>query len=77
MARKESCMGEIVRVGAIGKNPAIDKINQLNEVDMKNYAVSKMEAILLNGNLPDQAYGISTSIDFSKVNWEGRGHGAR
>lgn len=70
-------MSEIVRVGAIGKNPAIDKINQLNEVDIKNYAVSKMEEIILNGNLPDHEYRKSIPIDFSKVIWEGNGHGTR
>ena len=70
-------MSEIVRVGAIGKNPAIDKINKLDEVDIKNYAVNKMEKILLNDSFLNQEYRKSIPINLSKVNWEGSGHGAK
>jgi len=34
-------MSESVKIGGIGKNPAIDKINNLNSIDIKNYAVKK------------------------------------
>ena len=29
-------MSESVKIGGIGKNPAIDRINQLNAMDIKN-----------------------------------------
>lgn len=68
-------MSESVRVGGIGKNPAIDKINQLNAIDVKNYAVKKMEALLL----ADEAESLNSirqiSIDLSGADWEGKGHG--
>lgn len=34
-------MSESIKIGGIGKNPAIDKINNLNSIDVKNYAVKK------------------------------------
>ena len=34
-------MSESVKIGGIGKNPAIDRINSLNSIDIKNYAVKK------------------------------------
>lgn len=68
-------MSESVRVGGIGKNPAIDKINQLNAIDVKNYAVKKMEDLLLE----DEAESLNSirqiSIDLSGADWEGKGHG--
>lgn len=68
-------MSESVKVGGIGKNPAIDKINQLNAIDVKNYAVKKMEALLL----ADEAESLNSIkqifIDLSGADWEGKGHG--
>lgn len=68
-------MSESVKVGGIGKNPAIDKINQLNVVDVKNYAVQKMEALLL-ADEAEKLSGIKqVSIDLSGADWEGKAHG--
>lgn len=41
-------MSESVKVGGIGKNPAIDKINQMNAIDVKNYAAKRMEELILD-----------------------------
>lgn len=68
-------MSESVKVGGIGKNPAIDKINQLNAIDVKNYAVKKMEALLLVENADNLNSIKQISIDLSGADWEGKGHG--
>lgn len=68
-------MSEIVRIGGVGKNPAIDKIHKLNEVDIKNYAVRKMEEVLLSNSIEEQEYGRNVPIDFSKADWEGTYYG--
>lgn len=68
-------MSEIVRIGGVGKNPAIDKIHKLNEVDVKNYAVRKIEEVLLGNNMEKQEYGRNVPIDFSKTDWEGTHYG--
>lgn len=68
-------MSESVRIGGIGKNPAIDKINRLNEVDIKRYAVEKMEELLLDGGGKGLVYDIEVPIDFSKAVWEEKEHG--
>lgn len=69
-------MSESVRIGGIGKNPAIDKINSLNAVDVKNYTVNKMERLLLKKDLFKYKEGVmDVPIDFSKVNWKGESHG--
>lgn len=36
-------MGESIKVGGIGKNPAIEKINKINEMDDHMQAVSLLE----------------------------------
>lgn len=41
-------MSESVKIGGIGKNPAIDKINQMNAIDVKNYAAKRMEELILD-----------------------------
>lgn len=64
-------MSESVRIGGIGKNPAIDKINRLNSIDIKNYAVNKMEQLLMEGDAVDDIVRIrEVPINFDKVNWE-------
>ncbi len=66
-------MSERVKVGGIGKNPAIDKINRLNKIDVQNYAVDKMEQLLASGNSSkDKVYTKNVPIDFSKAIWRGR-----
>lgn len=70
-------MSESVRIGGIGKNPAIDRVNSLNAADVKKRAVSKMEQILLMEQLSDDMkYAKKVFIDFSKVNWRGKTHGS-
>lgn len=39
-------MSESVKIGGIRKNPAIDKINRLDSMDVKNMAKNKMEKLL-------------------------------
>ena len=68
-------MSESVKVGGIGKNPAIDKINQLNAIDVKTYAVKKMEDLLLVENADKLNSIKQISIDLSGADWEGKGHG--
>ncbi len=64
-------MSESVKIGGIGKNPAIDKINGLNAIDIKNYAVNKMEEMLLNTKPDEAVFDRTVPIDFSRANWEG------
>ena len=53
-------MSESVKIGGIGKNPAIDKINRLNG----------MEQLLASGKSSmDRAYTKDVPIDFSKAVW--------
>lgn len=68
-------MSESVRVGGIGKNPAIDKINKLNAIDVKNYAVKKMEDLLLVDNADKLNRIKQISIDLSGADWEGKDNG--
>lgn len=69
-------MSESVRIGGIGKNPAIDKINRLNSVDIKNYAVNKMEQLLTESESVEDIMRIrEVPINFDKVNWEGETNG--
>ncbi|MBQ6887083.1 MAG: hypothetical protein IJN54_06185 [Lachnospiraceae bacterium] len=71
-------MSESVKIGGIGKNPAIDKINSLNSIDVKNYAVNKMEQLLLSEDFSEKReYKKAVSIDFSKANWKGESHGIK
>lgn len=68
-------MSESVRVGGIGKNPAIDKINKLNAIDVKNYAVKKMEDLLLVEKAEKLNSIKQISIDLSGAYWEGKDNG--
>lgn len=68
-------MSESVRSGGVGKNPAIDKINKINAVDIRKYAVEKMEELLLDDKPKGQAYGREVPIDFSRAVWEEKEHG--
>lgn len=69
-------MSESVKIGGIGKNPAIDKINRINSIDIKNYAVKKMEQLLMEGDSVDDIVRIrEVPINFDKVNWEREANG--
>lgn len=66
-------MSESVKIGGIGKNPAIDKINSLNSIDVKNYAVKKMEQLLLTEDFKENITDINIAqVDFSKADWKGK-----
>lgn len=65
-------MSESVTIGGIGKNPAIDKIDNLNSMDVKMYAVKKMEqTLILGGDVQSETYMRQVPIDFGRVNWKG------
>ena len=71
-------MSESVKIGGIGKNPAIDKINSLNTMDIKNYAAKKMEQLMLTEDRShNAAYTKKVSIDFSKADWKGGSNGGK
>lgn len=70
-------MSESVKIGGIGKNPAIDKINRLNAVDVKNYAVERMTELLLTVEQESEENGRKIPIDFSRADWEGKKNGSR
>lgn len=73
--KRRLTMSESVKVGGIGKNPAIDKINKLNAIDVKNYAVQKMAELLL-ADEAEKLSGIRQApIDLSGADWEGKAHG--
>lgn len=70
-------MSESVKIGGIGKNPAIDKINQLNAADVKRYATEKMAELLLTVEKENEENGRKVPIDFSRADWEGKRNGSR
>lgn len=69
-------MSESVKIGGIGKNPAIDKINKLNQTDVKSYAVKKMEELLLVKNSGEESKK-NVPIDFSRADWKGKKNGRK
>lgn len=66
-------MSESVKVGGIGKNPAIDRINDLSSADVKDAAKTRLEQLILavEGDYND-IYRRQVPLDFSKVNWKGK-----
>lgn len=70
-------MSESVKIGGIGKNPAIDKINRLNSIDVKNYAANRMEELLFISDLEERANYKEVPIDFGKAVWEGKQDGKK
>lgn len=66
-------MSESVKVGGIGKNPAIDKINDLSSMDVKNIAKRRMEQLILTEESAySDVYKRQIPLDFSKANWKGK-----
>ncbi len=64
-------MSESVRIGGIGKNPAIDKINSLNAIDIKNFARNRMLQIVLSGDYDSSiVYGKRIPLHLDQVEWE-------
>jgi len=71
-----SSMSERVKIGGIGKNPAIDKINSLKAIDIKGYAVRRMEQALQDGHAgSSMAYKKEISVSLERVEWEGKPDG--
>lgn len=69
-------MSESVKIGGIGKNPAIDKINSLNAMDVKNQAVRRMEQVLLGGTAAEsREYTREVPVDFVNADWKGERNG--
>lgn len=65
-------MSESVKIGGIGKNPAIDRINSLNMVDVKKQAVKRMEQLLLATDAAEGGrYTKTVPVDFSGADWKG------
>lgn len=66
-------MSESVKIGGIGKNPAIDKISSIGETDVKNSAVRKMEQEFLVRDVPvkeffgEKAYEKAKKINIRKI----------
>jgi hypothetical protein len=70
-------MSETVKTGGSGRNPAIDKIQQLNRMEIKERAVQKMEEALLGGSEAQRVYSVEVPIDYSRGGWKGSGYGNR
>lgn len=66
-------MSESVKIGGIGKNPAIDRINSVNSTDIKDFAAKKLESLILGIEVGEnEIYKRNIPIDFSKINWKGK-----
>ena len=65
-----------VKIGGIGKNPAIDKINSLKAIDIKNHAVRRMEQAVQDGHAGSgMAYRKEIPVSLERVEWEGKPDG--
>ena len=47
---EDKSVSESVKIGGIGKNPAVDKINSLQAIDIKGCAVRRMQEAVQGGN---------------------------
>lgn len=66
-------MSESFRNGGIRKNPAIDKINSLSLIEVKNCAKERMERLLLaEESLQSEIYARQVPINFNKASWKGK-----
>ena len=65
-------MSQRVKIGGVRKNPAIDKINRLEAIDVKNYIVGKMEQLLIKDIAQQEQWRDVTELplDFSKAAWK-------
>ena len=67
-------MSESVKIGGIGKNPAIDQIQQLNAIDVGSYAVKRMQELLLQSELSgEEDRDRKRAVDFGRVHWKRTG----
>ncbi len=67
-------MSESVKVGGIGKNPAIEKVHRLAGKGMKNIIVKKMEEHMLR-EYSDSFKKYVVPINLKKGDWKGIAHG--
>lgn len=64
-------MSESVKIGGIRKNPAIDRINNMNSTEVKKSAKKKMEQLLLAEEVvQSETFTRPVPIDFSKAQWK-------
>ncbi len=64
-------MSEVVKIGGIRKNPAIDRVNGLNSRNIKKTAKSKMESFLRADAFAQSRIGVQqVSIDFGNAAWK-------
>lgn len=76
-------MSESVKIGGIGKNPAIDRINSIGETDVKNCAIRRMEQATVMRDVPykeffgEQAYEKTKKIDIRRAVERGEGYGEK
>ena len=69
-------MSESVKIGGIGKNPAIDKINSLNGIDIRNFATNRMKQTVFSEDFDSSiAYGKRILLNLDQVDWEGKASG--
>lgn len=69
-------MSESVKIGGIGKNPAIDKINSLNGIDIGKFAANRMKQMVLGGysdsSTPQKR---QVPLHLENMDWEGEAGG--
>lgn len=69
-------MSESVKIGGIGKNPAIDKINSLNGIDIGNFAANRMKQMVLGGHSDSgTAQRRQIPLHLENMDWEGKASG--
>ncbi len=69
-------MSESVKIGGIGKNPAIDKINSLNSIDIGSFAANRMKQLVLGGQSDSgTAQRRRIPLHLENIDWEGKASG--
>lgn len=69
-------MSESVKIGGIGKNPAIDKINSLNGIDIGSFAANRMKQMVLGGHSDSGTVKRRRiPLHLEIIDWEGKASG--
>lgn len=69
-------MSESVKIGGIGKNPAVDKINSLQAIDIKSHAVRRMTEAVQGGKPHGSAaYRKEIPVSLERIDWEKEAYG--
>lgn len=69
-------MGKTIQIGGVGKNPAIEKINQLNATNSRMKAAARLEEAAFHSRRAEKARDRRSriiqdfSIDFGKTEGE-------